>query len=153
MENTNTKTCQICGRPIKAKNGIIAHHGYKRPDYGWQTQSCMGARNLPYEVSCDVIPVAIESLKTYLFNERNRLNNLMTNPPEELQRSEFTGKEGRHMVTHKKKAGFNPNDLCGYNGYESAFSSLKYEIERNIKSADKNIEYLEERLRNWLKVG
>lgn len=146
-------TCQICGRDIKAKNGLIAHHGYRRPDYGWQTQSCMGARNLPYEVSCDVIPVAIESLKTYLFNERNRLNNIMTNPPEELQRSEFTGKEGRHMVTHKKKADFNPNKLYGYNGYESAFSSLKYEIERNIKSADKNIEYLEERLRNWLKVG
>lgn len=26
-----TTTCQVCGRAIKASNGLIAHHGYKRP--------------------------------------------------------------------------------------------------------------------------
>lgn len=146
-------TCQICGRDIKSKNGVIAHHGYTRPDSGWQTKSCMGARNLPYEISCDVIPVAIDSLKTYLFNERHKLNKMMVNPPDELQRSEFTGKEGWHMVIHKKPDDFNPKKLGGYSGYESAFSSLKYEIERNIESADRNIEYLEERLRNWNRMN
>lgn len=29
--NEPSTTCQICGRPIKAKNGLISHHGYRRP--------------------------------------------------------------------------------------------------------------------------
>jgi hypothetical protein len=47
------KTCQICGRPILAETGVIAHHGYQRPGEGWQTSSCFGARHLPFEASND----------------------------------------------------------------------------------------------------
>lgn len=158
MESTNTKTCQICGRPIKAKNGIIAHHGYTRPGSGWQTKSCFGARNLPYEISCDAIPLAIESLKTYIFNEKNHLSQIMANPPEFLEKSEYTGFSGRHMVKYNKPAGFNPKKKDGSYSfmtqqYEIAFSNLKSEIEKNIESSYKYIEYLEERLRNWVHVG
>ena len=28
-------------------------HGYERPGHGWQTGSCMGAKNLPFEVDRD----------------------------------------------------------------------------------------------------
>lgn len=42
--------CQCCGRAILANTGTIAHHGYTRPDYGWQTASCMGAKRLPFQV-------------------------------------------------------------------------------------------------------
>jgi hypothetical protein len=49
------KTCQICGRPILAETGVIAHHGYQRPGMGWQTSSCFGARHLPFEVSRDAL--------------------------------------------------------------------------------------------------
>ncbi len=45
------KTCQICGRQIHAAKGLIAHHGYQRPQHGWQTASCYGARYRPFEVS------------------------------------------------------------------------------------------------------
>lgn len=44
-------TCQICGRGIFAEGGVIAHHGYERPGWGYQTASCEGARALPFEVS------------------------------------------------------------------------------------------------------
>ena len=40
----DTRTCQICGRAIKASSGLIAHHGYERPGWGYQTTSCLGAR-------------------------------------------------------------------------------------------------------------
>ncbi len=53
-------TCQICGREIKAKSGLISHHGYKRPNgQGWQTASCSGARHVPYEVGHDALDAAI----------------------------------------------------------------------------------------------
>lgn len=42
--------CQCCGRSILANLGTIAHHGYERPGHGWQTGSCMGAKELPFEV-------------------------------------------------------------------------------------------------------
>lgn len=54
--------CQICERDILADLGMIAHHGYTRPGDGWQTSSCMGARELPFEVSRDVLGVYCGSL-------------------------------------------------------------------------------------------
>ena len=47
--------CQICGRQIKAKNGKIAHHGYQRPGWGYQTSSCAGARHVPYSKGHDAL--------------------------------------------------------------------------------------------------
>jgi hypothetical protein len=48
-------TCQICGRLILANTGTIAHHGYTRPGMGWQTASCEGSKELPFEVSRDAL--------------------------------------------------------------------------------------------------
>jgi hypothetical protein len=47
--------CQICGRMTRAKQGIIAYHGYKRPWDGYQTASCIGAQHSPFEVSNEVL--------------------------------------------------------------------------------------------------
>jgi hypothetical protein len=56
-------SCQCCGRKILANLGSIAHHGYQRPDYGWQTASCMGAKELPFEVDRKALGRLIEALK------------------------------------------------------------------------------------------
>lgn len=60
------KTCQICGRPILAERGKIAHHGYQRPGQGWQTASCYGALHLPFEISRDRLGSYIEVLRGHL---------------------------------------------------------------------------------------
>lgn len=49
------RTCQICARPIFAETGVIAHHGYERPGYGYQTSSCWGARYLPFETDRSIL--------------------------------------------------------------------------------------------------
>lgn len=56
-------TCQCCARGILAETGVIAHHGYQRPGMGWQTDSCFGARALPFEVSRDNLGEYIEAIK------------------------------------------------------------------------------------------
>lgn len=61
----SSMTCQCCGRKILANKGVIAHHGYERPYEGWQTESCMGARELPFEASRSTLGVLINSLKAY----------------------------------------------------------------------------------------
>lgn len=51
LRNSHTMTCQICGGAYLARTGLMAHHGFHRPGYGWQTASCAGARCLPFEVT------------------------------------------------------------------------------------------------------
>lgn len=59
-------TCQCCERQIFAKLGTIAHHGYERPGYGWQTASCMGAKRLPFEVDRSALGEMIGYLRDRL---------------------------------------------------------------------------------------
>lgn len=145
-------TCQICGRPIKANTGKIAHHGYKRPHRGsgWQTRSCMGARHLPYEQSCDVLPKAIEQVKLYLAKQEAALVSLMTNPPETLA---YENSWGQKVIVVNRPENFNPNSGYGImRSYQSLYARKKEEIGQEIKRAKFDIEYLTERLKNWKKV-
>lgn len=62
-KNSAQMTCQCCGRAHLANTGKMAHHGYERPGYGWQTASCYGARHLPFQVSRDALGSMIALLK------------------------------------------------------------------------------------------
>lgn len=63
-------TCQCCARDILAETGVIAHHGYQRPaGTGYQTASCPGARELPFEVSRDALGRYIENLEAYVVRQ------------------------------------------------------------------------------------
>ena len=152
MEN-DIKTCQICGRGIKAKKGIIAHHGYKRLDIGWQTASCMGARALPYEVSCDIIPPAIERVKIQITNIENDIKEYLTNPPDlMIERDVFS----RNVREFKKPEGFDPNNNARkswYGTYECEYEGKLRKMERQLKENINFKVYLEDRLKNWVKIA
>jgi hypothetical protein len=60
-----TMTCQCCGSKFLANTGKMAHHGYERPGYGYQTASCMGARHLPFEVDRSQLGRLIDALKEH----------------------------------------------------------------------------------------
>ncbi|MBB4377225.1 hypothetical protein [Bradyrhizobium sp. SBR1B] len=62
----NSMTCQCCARPILANTGTIAHHGYERPGDGWQTASCFGAKELPFEVDRVALGAMLERMKQRL---------------------------------------------------------------------------------------
>ena len=62
-KQASAMTCQCCGRQIFAQRGKIAHHGYERPGYGWQTASCMGALYMPFEVDRARLADLIVSLR------------------------------------------------------------------------------------------
>lgn len=49
------RTCQCCARLIRSNQGHIAHHGYQRPGDGYQTASCSGAKEVPFEVGRDTL--------------------------------------------------------------------------------------------------
>ena len=70
-KQASAMTCQCCGRQIFAQTGTIAHHGYERPGYGWQTASCMGAKYLPFEVSRNRLADLILSLQQMIDDTAN----------------------------------------------------------------------------------
>lgn len=69
-------TCQCCARDIQSNTGTVAHHGYERPGYGYQTASCMGAKHLPIEADYSVLVRFIAMLKNSLTDMETRRANV-----------------------------------------------------------------------------
>lgn len=146
-------TCQICERLIRAKAGILAHHGYKRPGDGWQTESCMGARNLPYEVSCDMLPPAILAIKRWIQSRKEWLANFEKNPPEKLYRERNYGPREEY----DRPEGFKASDALEHHGgfshkeqYALKYNSDHYHAKKGIEYAEGyDLPRLEKRLADW----
>ena len=69
-------SCQCCGRKILANLGSIALHGYTRPGYGWQTASCMGSKELPFEVDRKALGrmiTALQEMQTRMQGTRDQI--------------------------------------------------------------------------------
>lgn len=103
-----TTTCQICGRAVLAKTGLIAHHGYKRPGNGWQTSSCYGARYRPYEVARDAIEGAISQCEGFIARTETTIAAMQANPPVELTEVRKSGWK-TNTTTLARPEGFNPS--------------------------------------------
>jgi len=110
--NAVAKICQICGRPILAERGKIAHHGYQRPGQGWQTASCYGAMKLPFEVSRDDLGAYIKMLHAQLDGLAGRLDR--ANKEEIAFRVSYD--TGKYQGSHKVMGSF----FAERTGYEAA---------------------------------
>jgi hypothetical protein len=144
-------TCQICERTIKAKTGVIAHHGYQRPGDGWQTASCFGARNLPYEVSCDRIQPYIDMVTNYRTGRENYIQSLVDFPPDEVTIYLFSGEKNPRIFP--RPADFKSNEDHSYrnrySSYEGEWQHRISEAKREIEKATREIERMENRLAAW----
>lgn len=76
---THQGTCQICGSLQKLPKGKLSLHGYN-VTYGFFNGICRGARELPFEQSCDLIKDAIERAKTALADVQEDQRTLRTKP-------------------------------------------------------------------------
>lgn len=146
-------TCQICGRSIKAKHGLIAHHGYKRPQWGFQTDSCLGARYAPYEESRERLVEVMELFEAHIKEEEVAFKTFQENPPETITvrvRKSSWDKEGTEVV-YTRPENFTPN---GYSGsiprtYANAYDLKRRQWETSIKAAKKEYEFLDQRFARW----
>jgi hypothetical protein len=151
-ETTRPTTCQICGRPVKAKNGVIAHHGYKRPGDGWQTSSCAGARFAPYEVSAERIPAVIETITDYITRTDSWLADFEANPPATLTVNFARGMGRPDYREVERPVDFDPAREVGSmpRSYGNAYVEKRYGLERGLKAARGQLEYLQARLAGWV---
>lgn len=151
-------TCQVCARPIKAKTGVIAHHGYQRPGGGWQTASCFGARYRPFEVACDALPPAIEAATRHLNLRRDELANLMELPPAELrfqERDAYGHARGAEIVRAKPED-FDPTKrpASGRMGVWQQYSCLFFRrvdaLRKDINGTQATVDFFQKRLASWV---
>ena len=153
-ENKTEKiwTCQICGRPIKAKEGIIAHHGYKRPGDGWQTASCAGARHKPYEISCDMLPPTITYIKEHIARVEAKLEEHINNPPKTLtvMKGYCYNKKPVEVTLPEGFDAKNPPCCVGMYSYAGEHSDIRRKYQQDIKYSKQDLQYMEERLKNWI---
>lgn len=142
-----TAHCQICGRAIMDKVGVIAHHGYKRPGDGWQTSSCYGARHRSYELACDVIQMAIDTTAAYVARTEASLAKLLAEPPATLTYQ-------RHgqgaFLTAERPEGFQVREGSWQSSpYTNAFYRQRYGMRDSLRAAQSQIDYLTKRLADW----
>lgn len=158
---TDRMECQICERKIKAKNGLIAHHGYTRPTmdgWGYQTDSCAGARELPYEKSCDLIPAYIKSMTIHLERLERTLAEYTDTPPATItSRSESPYQKGKfNEYTCERPEGFTTENAMDKEFWQ--FKSTNYphiyrktlqSLESAIRDTKRDLNHLNDRVKNW----
>jgi len=154
--NTTEKIthCQICARDIKANTGLIAHHGYQRPGMGWQTSSCDGAKQLPYEVSRDYIPVVIERYKMHAANQDAMADEMLRTPPATI--TIYARSSYDTDTTYEKPADFDPyatvngeGKYAFYGTYEYVFKRKYNEHRKTVKEIGHAVEQLQKRFDEW----
>lgn len=150
-------TCQICGRAIKANTGVIAHHGYKRPGHGWQTRSCFGAHYRAYEVACDALPHAIESVEAFRLLKQTALDKHLAEPPLVLKyyRRDYNSRD-RHifMGDVDRPEDFRPGDTNYRPGsYANLYDNIRRNLASDIRGATEQLDYLRKRLADWKAVA
>jgi hypothetical protein len=154
---TETATCQVCGRAIKASTGLIAHHGYRRPYHmGSQTSSCEGARYVPYEVSCDRLHEVAGMVKSFIASMEFQVEALLATPPQTItvyKRRSAWGKEEK--IVYEKPDDFKQDSYHSSipRTYENAFSNRKSDYERTIRMAKVDLLSMERRLNEWKPQG
>jgi len=119
--------CQICGRAIKSTSGLIAHHGYQRPESGWQTSSCEGARHLPYEQDRERIVAVQRRVLEHSVSLVLQIDDVKANPPDEL-------------MTRVKK---------GTREYDACLQARLRQLAATIKRNEEFVRYLQSRYDSW----
>jgi len=84
--------CQICEGEFKLAGGLMVHHGYKRPGWGYIVGDCMGVSQLPYEKSAEVCKVYLARVSEHRADKQEFLRRLEADEVTELYKTHWKGK-------------------------------------------------------------
>lgn len=131
--NKVVKTCPCCFRAIAVVAERMAHHGYTRPRFGWQTASCAGVRFRPLEVSNEGLVWLIGQLQSQLAATQANYVTLG-------DRQSITVLKGKKLVEVAK----------GQSGWRVEFNKLKAELESDIRFLIRELGKLQTVLAAWV---
>lgn len=136
--NKVIRTCPVCFRQIAVQGMTMAHHGYQRPSYGWQTASCAGIRFKPLEQSSEGLKWLITTLQGRLSGLRSAIANQATEPEFLMVKSRARDKV---EVIRRTDA-----------SWKKAFARHMAEVESEIPKLEHELPILERKLADWAPV-
>jgi hypothetical protein len=80
-KSTHKGHCQACGRLQMLPSGKLAQHGYTVA-HGFFSGVCVGSKELPFEVSCDLVKLFIQNAKARLADVEKFQASLRQSVPE-----------------------------------------------------------------------
>lgn len=162
-------TCQCCFHndwQIVGQNTSL--HGYKRPGYGWITGSCMGAKSLPFEVSCEQTKALRTAAMAHLANLLQDLADLNADKVETLDYfySVYDSPSRKYVPTKTVVTKGAAESVIVEPGNGPEYSRCKHQIpsfedlrvkaifstEGNIRSIKSEIAFLAEKINSWKQV-
>lgn len=144
--------CQICGRQIKAKNGKIAHHGYERPGWGYQTASCAGARHVPYSKGHDALDQQLQWVPEAIVRQEEALKNWIASPPDEIAERQPAWQRHNPPRKFPRPEGFDgarEAKQSGSRGYQGEFVARVWEMQGNLKGLRNYRDFIQKRRDEW----
>lgn len=131
--NKDVKTCACCFRPIAVVAGTMAHHGYKRPGNGFQTNSCPGVRFQPLELS----PAGLEHMSKAHGNS--------------IEAKKFELEKAPEKQSFQRKLGLNKTVTVTRDEPRFKFEMEAYVhgIERDIRWHTSDKEMFDTRIKEW----
>lgn len=133
--NKVVKTCPVCFRAIAVVGGTMAHHGYTRPEMGWQTASCQGIRFRPLEVSSEGLEWLIAALRKRLADLKDAHANQATRPEYLMAKRTYNGKAEK--ITR--------NDPL----WKQVFTRHIAEVESEMGGLERELPKLDKMLADW----
>ncbi len=146
MKTAKTKylgCCQICEGEFKIQNGLTSTHGYTRPGHGYIVGLCGGAKELPYETSCELIKSYLVGLKAMLERTKERVVELQSPTLQYFSRTEMD-LWTRSMKTTEYAVG-----LSDKYAFADALKSLVYKMTNQVKAIEFDIVRLTKRIETW----
>lgn len=133
--NKDVKTCACCFRSIAVQGGTMAHHGYQRTGFGFQTSSCMGIHYRPLEVSDEGLRAMIRVLSKNIADAQAEL-------------AQWANPEVTTQVTVKAKSG-QVVYARGTMDFDRAMRVMVANKESELRQANYSLKFFEEKLASW----
>jgi len=131
-------TCGWCLRDIAIeRSGLMTHHGFTRPGYGYQTRSCSGIKFKNLEVSLDGLKARIKTTTEEKKDVESELARLPKITSVTIRKSPVS----KEMVTIGKE---DPR-------WEKAYKSTEFSLTSDIRALANELSYLNKTLMEWIK--
>lgn len=133
--NKDVKTCPCCFRAIAVQGKTMAHHGYQRTGFGFQTASCMGIHYRPLEVSDEGLRAMIRVLTKNIADAQTEMAQ-WANPEATPQ---FTVNTKKGEVVYVR----------GTAEFDRHMRILVANKESELRQANYSLKFFEEKLATW----
>lgn len=132
--------CQICERTQALDSaGLLGHHGYKRPGWGFITGDCMGVHHKPFPAT-DALEKYLSALRDYVGKCLANLRKLPTLTEWEYRYTVRTGPGQKETRTRTIRKGddyqYDAAARQSFPAFDSCISSARLNLESEIKFAE-----------------